>query len=52
MLRYRVVRNRVAIAIIHVDTYMTILDLVKRKLQRPDLNNNERIRLRLAHLKF
>ena len=46
MSRYQVARNRVTTAIIHVDAYLTILELIKRELQHPDLDNNERIRLR------
>ncbi len=52
MPRYRVVRNRLATAVIHVNTYLMILGLIKRKLQHLDLNSNERIRLRSAHLEF
>ncbi len=52
MPRYRVARNRLATAVIHVNTYLTILELIERELQRSDLNNNERIRLRAAHLEF
>ncbi len=52
MPKYRVARNRLATAVIHVDTYLTILGLIERELQRPDLDNNERIRLRSAHLEF
>jgi len=43
MPRYRVVRNRVAMAIIHVNTYFMILGLIEKELQNPDLNYNERI---------
>ena len=52
MPRYRVARNRLATAVIHVNTYLTILGLIERELQRPDLDSNERIRLRSAHLEF
>ncbi len=52
MPRYRVARDRLAIAVIHVNTYLTILELIERELQCPDLNSNERIRLRAAHLEF
>ena len=52
MPRYRVTRNRLATAVIHVNTYLTILGLIERELQCPDLDNNERIRLRAAHLEF
>jgi len=36
----------------HINTYLIILGLVERELQCPDLDNNERIRLRLAHIEF
>src|SRR6266498_216018 len=52
MPKYRVARNRLATAVIHVNTYLTILGLIERELQHSDLNSNERIRLRLAHLEF
>src|SRR6266540_7032151 len=52
MPRYRVARNRLATAVIHVNTYLTILGLIERELQRSDLENNERTRLRSAHLEF
>ncbi len=52
MFRYQVAGNRVATAIIHIDAYLMILGLIKRELQCSDLDNNERIRLRLAHIEF
>ena len=52
MPRYRVVRNRLAIIIIHVNTCFMILGLIEKELQRLDFDSNERIRLRLAHLEF
>src|SRR6266511_1614560 len=52
MPRYRVARNRLATAVSHVKTYLTILVLIERELQHPDLGSNERIRLRAAHLEF
>ena len=52
MPRYRVARNRLTIAVIYINTYLTILELIERELQRPDLDNNERTRLRSAHLEF
>ncbi len=52
MPRYRVARNRLATAVIHVNTYLMILELIEKELQRPDLNSNERIRLRSAYLEF
>ena len=52
MPRYRVVRNRLTMAVIHINTYLTILGLIERELQRPDLDSNERIRLRSTHLEF
>ena len=50
--RYQVARNKLATVIIHIDAYLVILELIKRELQYLDLDNNERIRLRLAHLEF
>ncbi len=52
MPRYRVVRNRLATAVIHVNTYLTILGIIERELQRPNLKSNEKIRLRSAYLEF
>jgi len=52
MPRYQVARNRLVTAVIHVNTYLTILGLIERELQCPDLDNNERIRLRAIHLEF
>ena len=52
MSRYRVARNRLATAVIHVNIYLMILGLIERELQQPDLESNERIRLRSAHLEF
>ena len=52
MPKYQVVENRVATVIIYIDVYFMILELIKKELQCPDLENNERIRLRLAHLEF
>ena len=52
MPRYQVVRNRLATAIIHINTYLTILGLIKRELQCSDLDSAERIRLRSAYLEF
>ncbi len=52
MPRYRVAKNYIVIAIIHINIYLTILGLIERELQCPDLDNNERIRLKLAHIEF
>ncbi len=52
MFRYRVARNRLATAIIHVNIYLTILGLIERELQRSDFDNNKRVRLRIAYLEF
>ncbi len=52
MHRYRVVRNKLVTAIIHIDAYLMILGLIKRELQCLDLDNNKKIRLRLAYLEF
>ncbi len=52
MSKYQVTRNCIAIVIIHINTYLIILELIKRELQCPDLNNNERIKLRLTYIEF
>ncbi len=52
MPRYRIARNRIAIVIIHVNTYLIILELIEWELQCSDLDYNERIRLRLVYLEF
>ncbi len=52
MPRYRVARNRLAIAIIHIDTYLMILGLIERELQCSDIDNNERVRLRVVYIEF
>ncbi len=52
MPRYQIIENRLATAIIHIDAYLMILGLIERELQCSDLNNNERIRLRLIHIEF
>ncbi len=52
MSKYQVAGNRIAIAIIHINAYLTILELIERELQYPDLYNNKRIKLRLVHIEF
>ncbi len=52
MSRYWVTENRVTTAIIHINAYLMILGLIERELQHPDLENNKRIRLRLAYIEF
>ncbi len=52
MPRYRVVGNRIAIIIIHVKSYLTILGLIERELVNLNLTPNQRIQLRLAYIKF
>ncbi len=37
MPRYQVAENKVAIAIIHVESYLTILELIEWELTNPDL---------------
>ncbi len=43
MLRYRVAGRRVANAIIHVNSYYTILRLIKRELANPELSLEEKV---------
>jgi len=52
MPKYQVIENRLAIAIIHIDAYLMILRLIEKELQRLDIDNNERIKLRLAYIEF
>ncbi len=37
MLRYRVAENRIAIAIIYIESYLTILGLIEQELANSDL---------------
>ena len=52
MFRYQVIENHIAIVIIYIDTYIIVLDLIKRELQCLDFDNNKKIRLKLIHIKF
>ncbi len=52
MSRYWIAGNKVAIVIIHIDAYLTILGLIEKELQCSDFDNNKRIRLRLTYIKF
>ncbi len=52
MPRYRVVRNRVAAAIIHIESYLTILGLIEQELANPDITLERLVEIRRAHLEF
>ena len=52
MPRYRVVRNWVAAAIIHIESYLTILELIEQKLANPDITLECLVEIRRAHLEF
>src|SRR6266542_6760473 len=50
MPRYRVVGRRVANAIIYVNSYYTILRLIKRELANPELSLEKRVQIGLVHI--
>ncbi len=52
MPRYRVVRNRVAAAIIHIESYLTILGLIEQELANPNITLERLVEIRRAHLEF
>ena len=52
MLRYRVVRNWVAGAIIHIESYLVILGLIEQELANPDIILERLVKIRCAHLEF
>ena len=52
MPRYRVVRNRVAAAIIHIESYLTILGLIEQELANLDITLERLVEIRRAHLEF
>ena len=52
MPRYRVVRNRVTAAIIHIESYLTILGLIEQELANLDITLERLVEIRCAHLKF
>ena len=52
MSRYRVIRNQVATAIIHTESYLTILGLIEQELAKPDITLERLVQLRRAHLEF
>ncbi len=52
MPRYRVAGRRVANAIIHVNSYYTILRLIEWELANPKLSLEERVQIGLAHIEF
>ena len=52
MLRYKIAGRRVANAIIHINSYYTILRLIEWELANSELSLEERIQIGLAHIKF
>ena len=52
MLRYRVTRNWVAAAIIHIESYLMILGLIEQELANPDITLERLVEIRRAHLEF
>ena len=52
MPRYRVVKNQVVAAIIHIESYLTILGLIEQELTNPDITLERLVQLRHAHLEF
>ena len=52
MPRYRVVRNRIAVAIIYIESYLTILGLIEQELANPDITLERLVEIRRAHLEF
>ena len=52
MPRYRVVRNWVAAAIIHIESYLTILGLIEQELANPDITLEHLVEIKRVHLEF
>ena len=52
MLRYRVARNLVAAAIIHIESYLTILGLIEQELANPDITLERLVKIRRTYLEF
>ncbi len=52
MPRYRVTRNWVAAAIIHIESYLTILGLIEQELANLDIILERLVEIRRAHLEF
>ena len=52
MPRYRVTRNRVAAAIIHIESYQTILGLIEQELAKPEITLERLVEIRRTHLEF
>ncbi len=52
MPRYRVIRNRVAAAIIHIESYLTILGLIEQELANSDITLERLVEIRRTHLEF
>jgi len=42
----------VATAIIHIESYLTILELIEQELARPDITLERLVEIRRAHLEF
>ncbi len=52
MPRYRVIRNWIAAAIIHIESYLIILGLIKQELAKPDITLERLVEIRRVHLEF
>ncbi len=52
MPRYRVIRNRIAAAIIHIKSYLTVLGLIEQELAKLDITLECLVEIRRTHLKF
>ena len=52
MPRYRVARNRIATAIIHIESYLTILGLIEQELANPNITLERLVEIKRAHLEF
>ncbi len=52
MPRYWVIRNLVAAAIIHIESYLMILGLIEQELANPDITLEQLVQLKRTHLEF
>ena len=52
MPRYQVVRNRIVTAIIYIESYLTILELIEQELEDPNITLERLVQLRRAYLEF
>jgi len=52
ILRYRVIKNQIAAAIIHIESYLMILRLIEQELANSDITLECLVELRRAHLEF